>query len=416
MRVILLGAGIQGVATALDLAWNKEIEKIMLADYDIKRAENVAKLCNEKYGHRIDACYCDVNDNEALLELLKGYDVCINVVNYYYNCQVMEACLKAKVNYIDIGGLYVETIKQVKYDKQFKDAGLLAVIGIGGTPGVTNVCAAWAAKQLDTIETIDFYCGCDDWSNTKRTFDVTYSIETIMDEFYMNPVQYFNGEYVEVEPRSGGVTVQYPKPIGEQHAYYLMHSELGSIPESYKSKGLRNCTYRIGFSAPVLDKLMFLHGLGFSKREKIKVDGLEFIPVRALQELMKLQPEDPDATINDCDIIKTDVFGTKDGKKIQITLEAICRPVKEWPELMGAQVYIGGAPAWTVELMRKKIITATGALAPENCIPPEPFFEEAAKREIYIRAIKTELLGTNDWDAAMKKQLVNQGRDLDIMR
>ena len=151
MKVILLGVGTQGIATALDLAWNKSIEKFTLADFNLKRAQDVAELCNKKYGNKADAVRCDVTDFDALVELIKGYDVVINEVNYYYNCQVMEACLKAHVNYMDIGGLYVETIKQVKYDKQFKDAGLLAIIGIGGTPGVTNVCAAWAAEKLDQV-------------------------------------------------------------------------------------------------------------------------------------------------------------------------------------------------------------------------------------------------------------------------
>lgn len=410
MKVIQLGAGIQGLATALDLAWNKNIEKITLADFDLAKAQEVADICNKKYGQRIDTVKCDVSDQAALVDLIKDYDVVINDVNYYWNCHIMEACLKAKVNYIDIGGLYVETIKQVKYDQQFKDAGLLAIIGIGGTPGVTNVCAAWAVDQLDTVDTVDFYCGCDDWSQTARTFDVTYSIETIMDEFYMRPIQYINGEYVEVEPRSGGMMVQYPNPIGEQYAYHIMHSEIGSIPESFKAKGLKDCTYRIGFPQPVLDKLMFLHGLGFSKQETINVDGAEFKPVRALKKLMEMQPADPDATINDCDVIKTVVTGTKNGKKVQYTLEAICRPVKEWPELMGAQVYIGGAPAWAVEMMRQGTITAKGALAPELCIPPEAFFAEAAKREIYIKAIQTSLLGSDDWEAAQKKELIDQGR------
>lgn len=410
MKVILIGAGIQGTATALDLAWNKNMGKFTIADYDLRKAQDLANLCNKKYGDRADAIRCDVTDFDALVELIKAYDLVINEVNYYFNCLIMDACLKAHVNYIDIGGLYVETIKQVKYDQQFKDAGLLAIIGIGGTPGVTNVCAAWAVDKLDTVETIDFYCGCDDWSSTKRTFDVTYSIETIMDEFYLRPIQYLEGNYVEMEPRSGNVTVQYSQPIGEQDAYYLMHSEIGSVPESYKAKGLKNCTYRIGFAAPVLEKLGFLHGLGFSKRDAISVGGAEIKPVKVLKTLMELQPEDPDAIINDCDIIKTDVIGMENGKKIQYTLEAICRPIKEWPELMGAQVYIGGAPAWAAEMMRKGLITAKGALAPENCIPAEPFFEEAAAREIYIQATKKMLLGTNDWEAAKKKELIDQGR------
>lgn len=409
MKVLQIGAGIQGIATALDLAWNKNIDKIMLADYDLKKAEKVAEICNKKYGHRVDTCFCDVNDSDALTELIKGYDVCINEVNYYYNCQIMEACLKAHVNYIDIGGLYVETVKQVKYDKQFKDAGLLAIIGIGGTPGVTNVCAAWAVDQLDTVDTINFYCGCDDWGKTTKTFEVTYSIETIMDEFHMKPIQYIDGKFVELEPRSGGMTVQYPGPIGEQWAYYLLHSELGTVPDSFKNKGLKTCTYRIGFADDVLDKLQFLHGLGFSRQEKENFEGNLIKPVKILKRLMDTQPECPDEEINDCDIIKTEVFGVKDGKKVKYELYVICRPVKEWPELKGAQVYIGGAPAWATELLRTGVITAKGALAPELCIPTEPFFKEAAKREMYIRSVKTELLGTDDWDAALKKELINQG-------
>jgi len=409
MKVIILGVGLQGIATALDLAWNKEMKDIVLADFDLERAKYVARLCNEKYGEKVKAVKADVRDMDALVELIRGADLVINEVNYYYNCHVMEACLKAGVNYMDIGGLYVETVKQVKYDKQFKDAGLLAIIGIGGTPGVTNVCAAWAAERLDTIESMDFFCGCDDWGKS-RNFEVTYSIETIMDEFYMKPVQYINGSYVEVEPRSGSMTVQYPKPIGEQEAYYLMHSEQGTIPESFREKGLINCTYRIGFAEEVLEKLGFLHQLGFSRQDAVNFEGHDIKPVKVLKKLMELQPEDPNAEINDCDIIKTLVTGTVDGKKVQYSLDMICRPVKEWPELMGAQVYIGGAPAWAAELLRKGVIDKKGALAPELCIPPEPFFAEAAKREMYVRATRTELLGTDDWEAAKKKELIGQGR------
>jgi hypothetical protein len=61
-------------------------------------------------------------------------------------------------------------------------------------------------------------------------------------------------------------------------------------------------------------------------------------------------------------------------------------------------------------LLRKGVISGTGAFAPEECIPPEPFFEEAAKREIYIRVSKKMLLGTDNWEAIKKKELVNQGK------
>ncbi|MDR2486847.1 MAG: saccharopine dehydrogenase NADP-binding domain-containing protein [Clostridiales Family XIII bacterium] len=403
MKIVLLGAGLQGIATALDLSWNKNIQEVVIADYDLARAEYVSKLCNGKYGEKTRAVQLDAGDHAAMVACFKGADFVINEVNYYYNTKVMDACLEAGVHYADIGGLYVETIKQVEYDERFRAAGLLAIIGIGGTPGVTNVCARWAADRLDTVEAVDVYCACDDWSSSTKTFEVTYAIETIMDEFYMKPIQFIDGEYVEVAPRSGGQVVAYPGPIGEMYSYYIMHSEMGTIPKSFRDKGIRRCTFRIGFPEGIKEKLEFLHGLGFSSKEPVDVDGAGISPLRVLKRLMDLQPDDPDATINDCDIVKTVVTGTKDGKRVEYALDMVCRTVREWPELLGAQVYIGGAPAWAVELFRRGEISERGALGPECCIPPEPFFEEAAKREMYVMSTKRELLGGGDWDAAMQK-------------
>lgn len=410
MKVILLGAGLQGIATALDLAWNGKFEKVTIADYDLEKAKHVSELCNKKYGDKTEAIQCDVSKYDDLVALIKDYDLVINEVNYYFNTLIMDACLDAKTNYMDIGGLYVETIKQMKYKDKFKEAGLIGIIGIGGTPGVTNVCAEWAADRLDTIESIDVYCACDDWSESKKEFEVTYSIETIMDEFYMKPIQFLDGEYKEVAPRSGGKVVQYPKPIGEMYSYYIMHSEVGSLPEVYKDKGIKQCTFRIAFPDAVKDRLEFLHGLGFSRSDKVEIDGNEIVPVKVLKGMMEMQPDDPDATINDCDIIKTVVVGTKGGKKIEYTVEMVCRPVKEWPELLGAQVYIGGAPAWTAELIRKGIITESGAFAPEECIPPEALFEEAAKREMYVTSTMRELLGDEEWSLVEDKGNIVQTR------
>lgn len=408
MRVVVLGAGLQGVATALDLAWNKNMEEILIADYEFERAKRVAELCNKKYGNKVTPRQIDVSNFDALVDLITGYDQVINVVNYYYNVQVMRACLKAKINYMDLGGLYVESVHQLKLNDDFEKAGLLAITGIGGTAGVTNICAAWAVDQLDTVEEIHFYCGCNDWSTTSKAFEVSYAIETIMDEFRMNPIQFIDGEFKELEPHAGTRMIQYSEPVGQQLSHYITHSELGTVPVSFIDKGLKQCTYSIGFPDELLNRLQFLHRLGFSSREPLSVDGAEVKPVRVLKKLMDIMPDDPNAVINDCDVIKTVVTGVKDGERIEYTLESVCRPVKEWPELMGAQVYIGGASAWTAELMRRGLITRKGVCGPELAVPPLEFFKEAAKREIYITANKKFLLGSDDWGVVERKKKINQ--------
>ena len=168
MRVVVLGAGLQGIATALDLAWNKNMTEVLIADCEFERAKRVADLCNKKYGDKVTPRQIDVANFDELVSLITGYDQVINVVNYYFNIQVMKACLKAKINYMDLGGLYVESVKQLKLNDDFEKAGLLAITGIGGCAGVTNISAAWAADQLDSVEEIHFYCGCNDWSSTKK--------------------------------------------------------------------------------------------------------------------------------------------------------------------------------------------------------------------------------------------------------
>lgn len=87
-----------------------------------------------------------------------------------------------------------------------------------------------------------------------------------------------------------------------------------------------------------------------------------------MKELIDVMPDDLNAKINDCDVIKTVLVGQKDVQKVAYPLEAVCRPVKEWPELMGAQVYTGGASAWTAELMRRGLITTKGVHGPKTAI------------------------------------------------
>lgn len=408
MKVIVLGAGLQGIATAMDLAWNENMEAVTIADYEFKRAEKVANICNEKYGPKVTPIKLDVSDFDNLVETIKPFDVVINVVNYYWNVHVMKACLKAKKHYMDLGGLYVESVNQLKLDQDFKDAGLIAITGIGGCAGVTNICSAWAVNQLDDVEEIHFYCGCNDWSTTNKPFEVSYAIETIMDECRMNPIQFVDGEFKELEPHANKKVVQFSDPVGAQVVWNITHSELGTVPISFMDRGLKQCTYSIGFPDELSDRLEFLNLLGFSSRDPLEVDGTEVKPVRVLKKLMDDMPDDPNAVINDCDVIKTVVTGTKDGQKIEYTLESVCRPVKWWPELMGAQVYIGGASAWTAELLRRGLVTLTGVHGPELAVPAEEFFKEAAKREIYVEVSKKFLVGSNDWDAVARKKKINQ--------
>lgn len=79
MKVIVLGAGLQGIATTMDLAWNENMEAVTIADYEFARAEKVAAICNEKYGPKVTPIQLDVSDFDNLVETIKPFDLVINV-------------------------------------------------------------------------------------------------------------------------------------------------------------------------------------------------------------------------------------------------------------------------------------------------------------------------------------------------
>jgi lysine 6-dehydrogenase len=100
---------------------------------------------------RIQTTTIDVRDIAATTQLVAGHDVLLNCVNYYFNVPIMQAALEAHVPYSDLGGLYHGSQKQFKLDEAFRKEHVTAVLGMGSTPGITNVMAAVLARKMDAV-------------------------------------------------------------------------------------------------------------------------------------------------------------------------------------------------------------------------------------------------------------------------
>src|ERR1700751_6379090 len=154
MKIFVLGAGMMGRAVVHDRARAREVRQIVTGDFDRGRAAEVAK----KFGRgRARATFADVRETEELAKLLRGCDVVVNCTQYNWNLDVMRAALAARVNYMDLGGLYQLTKRQFALDKDFRRIGRLAIAGMGGAPGITHVMARALADPLDRVEAIRVY-------------------------------------------------------------------------------------------------------------------------------------------------------------------------------------------------------------------------------------------------------------------
>jgi len=152
MNVAVLGAGgTIGPAIARDLAGSEEVSELRLLDIDEGRARAVAEAISSD---QVSAARADAADPAALATALGDSEAVVNSASYRLNLNVMQACLEAGCHYLDLGGLYWVAAEQLQSfappdgEDRFEQAGLLAVLGIGSSPGKTNLMALRAQREL----------------------------------------------------------------------------------------------------------------------------------------------------------------------------------------------------------------------------------------------------------------------------
>lgn len=365
---------------------DSELE-IVVADYDQDKAY---EMVEELGSSRARADFTDITNKPVMVKNLKNAACVINSTPYYHNVNVMEAALEAGCHYIDLGGLFHVSKEQLKLHDKFKEAGLTAVIGMGAAPGMTNIMAAAGGEDLDSIDSIDIYVGSIDNTKCDHPFLPPYSIETLIDEYTMNPMVFEDGDYKPVAPLSGEVSVEFPEPVGKQEAVYTLHSEVLTLPMTYKDKGVKRVTFRLGLPLDFHSKLKFLMQLGLGEKEKLFTKEGEFTPRKMLAALIAKFPV-PKTEPDDCEVVRVDVHGSKGGHKALRRLETTVYADKRWKVSCGA-LDTGVPPSIVAQMLLDGRINKRGVLAPEVAVPALPFFEELARRNIVMSKISQEVL------------------------
>src|SRR5437016_6190235 len=201
MQIIVLGgAGAMGRITVRTLTEFSDVDQITIADYNEERAHEVAAALASS---KLEVKQIDVNDEERLRKLLHGADAVLNAVEYVFNLPVLRACIQEKVHYADLGGLFHMTRKLMDLSAEAEAAGITAMVGMGGTPGVTNLLARAAVDQLDSVDSIKVQLGCGDETPSMAPLVAPYSIRTILDEFTKEPQVFQDGTWYPQRPLSG---------------------------------------------------------------------------------------------------------------------------------------------------------------------------------------------------------------------
>lgn len=353
LNVAVLGAG-GTIAPAIvhDLAGSEEVGGMMLLDVDAERAEAVA---GSHGAGRASARAVDARDAGQLADALEGVDILVNSASYRLNLEAMRACLHVGCNYLDLGGLYWLTQRQLELGGEFERAGLLAVLGIGSSPGKTNLMALRGVRELDgaPVESIDVAAaGRDREARADGRLRPPYALQTLLDELKMEPVVLRDGRAEHAAPLADGGVIDYGPPIGEAPTIFTLHSELATFGESF---GCRSASFRLSLAPALLEQL---HAL------------LDAAPEEVAQAARSVEPQS-NATVS----VHVVSIGTGDGRRVRV------RSVTEPHFGLGGSIISTATPAAaTVRLLARGSVAATGVLPPERCIEPEEMFAELAER------------------------------------
>ncbi|MBV8946372.1 MAG: saccharopine dehydrogenase NADP-binding domain-containing protein [Solirubrobacterales bacterium] len=357
VSVAVLGAaGTIAPAVVHDLAESDEVASMALLDLDAGKAQAVA----EAHGAgKATAAPIDARDIGALAHALEGADVLVNTASYRINLEAMRACLKAGCHYLDLGGLYWMTSRQLELGAEFERAGRLAVLGIGSSPGKTNLMAAEAVCRLGPVaaggvEAIDvFAAGRDPAAPDDGRLRPPYAIQTLLDELTLEPVVLRDGRPEQIAPLTPGGSVDYGEPIGTGETIYTLHSELATFGESF---GCRRASFRLSLAPALLARL----------RELAEAPG-EDVAVAAREAA---SPSNQTVSVHL-------VVARGGGAAGTVTARAVTRPHFG----LGGSVVSTAAPAAAcVRLFARGALTAAGAHPPERCIDPPLMFAELEAR------------------------------------
>jgi len=377
LKISVIGAGAQGSAIALVLSKNPEVSEIVSADIDL----DLAKRAVEKTkSDRVSAKRVDAGSVDDLLRVVNGSDTIINATPRF-NFNIMEAALKSNANYVDLASGDGESTedavkKQLAFDDKFKDAGLTAVVYMGG-PFTTNVAVRYAADRLDRVDEIRMRYATDKFVPIKDfvpTWAPSWSPETALGEWVPQAAIYENGKWKFTSPFSGVEDYSFPEPVGPATVCYIDYEPTYTLPRFIK--GVKYVDYKI---RP--DRMAgSLIKMGFGSDKPVDVKGVKVAPRDVLLALLppavKTEPQTSEKVYG-CSL--AEVKGEKADKIITYTVYRISNLLKDYQKWGTKWAGVAVPAALTATMLSKGEIKTKGVMPPEG-LEPEPFLAKLAEK------------------------------------
>jgi lysine 6-dehydrogenase len=380
MKVLVLGAGLQGCACAYDLLQNPVVTQVALADH---RTHKLPAFLGGDWGGRLRTMVLDVSDEAAVAEAFKGQAAIMSAIPYYYNGPLAKAAVEAGSHFSDLGGNTEIVLEQKKLHQAALAKGISIIPDCGLAPGMVNILAAEGIRRLDRAEKVKIFVGGLPQSpEPPLNYQIVYSLEGALD-YYTTPSWILRGgRPVQVEALSEVEPVEFPSPVGTLEAFHT-GGGISTLPFAYQDKidVMEYKTLRYPGHAAVVRPIRELGLLG---NEPIEVKGKQVIPrdlfIAAVHPLL-FKPEGRDLVA-----LQVQVTGQKAGKPARVSF----RLLDYYDAKHGISAMMrttGYSLSITGQMQVDGRVKAKGVHTPDEAMPFDEYVKELGRRGVKIEEL-----------------------------
>ncbi|MDA9164379.1 saccharopine dehydrogenase family protein [Alphaproteobacteria bacterium] len=359
--VLVIGAGGVSHVTIHKMASvSITFNKIVLASRTIDKCEAIKKSVKNKYNVDIEIVSLDADNINETISVIKKYNpfVVVNLALPYQDLNIMEACLSTNTHYLDTANYEPKDDANFEYkwqwdfQQKFKKKGIMALLGSGFDPGVTNVFTAHTKKHyLDNIEFLDIL-DCNDGDHG-HPFATNFNPEINIREVTSDSKHWENNEWKIGPALKNKVSFDFPE-IGSKNMYLMYHEELESLVKHFPE--IKRARFWMTFGDNYLKHLEVLENIGMTSIKPINYNGTEIVPLQFLKSILP-DPGSLGSRTKGKTCIGTIITGTKNNIEKTFYTYNICDHEKCFEEV-GSQAisYTTGVPAMigTMLMLEKK--------------------------------------------------------------
>jgi lysine 6-dehydrogenase len=376
---IVLGAGRQGTAAAYDLARFGDASRVTLTDVEQGRAKAGADRVNELLGRQgADAMALDVRDERTVHDAIKGHDVALSCVPYFFNLGITKAAIAAGVSFCDLGGNTDIVRQQHGLNAEAKRARVRIVPDCGMGPGMGNTLGVYAMSLLDHAEHVYLYDGgIPQNPRPPWNYLVSFSVEGLTNEYYGGITVLRDGKLVHL-PCFTELEMIEVEPLGKLEAF-VVAGGVSTAPWTFQGK-LQTYQLKILRYPGSFAQLKAFSDLGLFELDPVQVDGKPVVPRHVFHALF--EPKVHTDVVKDICIIRARAVGTKEGRQA----EAVVEVIDYYDEATGfsSMQRTTGWHLSIVAAMMARGETPIGSIPLEIAVPGDAFVREARKRGFKI--------------------------------